>query len=118
MRTDLKLSGDCPEYPAYAVRFIAYAELRSFHKSPLLLQMIRTSRERRKSQGVYLDELLAALNISGKNILIAAICDDEYEGHYSVEYRAVHHPILVLRVNGKQLALSKRKVMMAAMDPI
>ena len=105
---DLKLSGELPGLPANAVRFVSYAELAKL--PPVTFTVTDDSNFPGKAEisGIYLDQLLVVLNISGTNMLIAAICDDEYEAHYLVEYRAAHHPILVLRVNGKQLALSKR----------
>lgn len=105
---DLKLTGELPGVPANAVRFVSYAELSKLPQVTLTVTDDSNFSGKAEVSGVYLDELLAALNISGKDILIAAICDDEYEAHYPVEYRAAHHPILVLRVNGKQLGLSKR----------
>jgi len=105
---DLKLSGELPGLPANAVRFVYYAELTKLPQVTFTVTDDPNFREKAEISGVYLDQLLAMLGISGENMLIAAICDDEYEAHYPVEYRTAHHPILVLRVNGKQLALSKR----------
>jgi len=105
---DLKLSGELPGVPANAVRFVSYAELAKLPQVTFTVTDDFNFPGKAEISGVYLDELLAALDISGKNTLIDAICDDEYEAHYLVEYRAAHHPILVLRLNGKQLARSKR----------
>ncbi len=105
---DLKLSGELPGVSVNAVRFVSYAELAKLPQVTFTVTDDSNFPGKAEITGVYLDELLAALNMSGKNMLIAAICDDEYEAHYSEEYRAAHHPILVSRVNGKQLALSKR----------
>jgi mono/diheme cytochrome c family protein len=108
LQDDLKLSGELPGVPAGAVRFVSYAELAALPQVTFTVTDDLNFPGKAEITGVYLDEILATLNISKENTLIAAICDDEYEAHYPVEYRAAHHPILVLRVNGKQLALSKR----------
>ncbi len=105
---DLRLSGDLPGLPANAVRFASYADLSKLPQIAFTVTDDSNFSRKTDISGVYLDELLAALDISAKNTLIAAICDDEYEAHYPVEYRTAHHPILVLRVNGRKPALSKR----------
>ncbi len=107
--TDLELSGDLPGSSAYAGRFMAYDELLKLPQVTFTVTDDVNFQGRAKIQGVYLDELLRILNIPEKNTLIAAICDDGYEGHYSVDYRAVHHPILVLTLNGKPLPIESRK---------
>ncbi|MFY9935371.1 MAG: hypothetical protein WAK33_00775 [Silvibacterium sp.] len=105
---DLKLSGELPGVPANSVRFVSYLELAKLPQVTFTVTDDPNFKKKAEITGVHLDEILAALGIPGKNTLIAAICDDEYEAHYPVEYRAAHHPILVLRLNGKQLAVSKR----------
>jgi hypothetical protein len=102
---DLKLSGDLPGLPANSVRFVSYEQLSqlpqvtfhvtddfNFHGHPTEIS------------GIYLDDLLRDLGIPDKNTLIGAICDDEYEAHYTDDYRHAHRPILVLHLDGKPLA--------------
>jgi mono/diheme cytochrome c family protein len=105
---DLKLSGELPGLPANAVRFVSYSDLLTLPQVAFTVTDDPNFSRKGEISGIYLDELLRVLNISGNNTLIAAICDDKYEGHYPVEYRAAHHPILVLRLNGKRLGQSKR----------
>lgn len=107
--TDLALSGDLPGSSAYAGRFVAYSELLKLPQVTFTVTDDPNFQGRTEIKGVYLDELLRVFNIPGDTTLIGAICDDGYEGHYPVEYRAAHHPILVLTLNGKPLPIESRK---------
>jgi mono/diheme cytochrome c family protein len=105
---DLKLSGDLPGSSAYAGRYVARSELLKLQQVTFTVTDDPNFRRKVEISGVYLEEILRAFDIPGKSTLVAAICDDGYEAHYPVEYRAAHHPILVLTVNGKPLALTRR----------
>jgi hypothetical protein len=105
---DLQLSGNLPGAPANAVRFVSYTDLLALPQVTFTVTDDSNFSGKVEISGIYLDELLKVLDIPEKTTLIAAICDDEYEGHYPVEYRVAHHPILVLRLNGQPLAQSKR----------
>jgi hypothetical protein len=105
---DLKLSRNIPGAPANTARFVSDTDLLKLPQVTFVVTDDSNFKGKTEISGVYLDELMKALGIPEKNTLVTAICDDEYEGHYSVEYRANHHPILVLRINGKPLAQSTR----------
>jgi hypothetical protein len=49
--------------------------------------------------GVPLDQLKQALH--GEGDMLVAICADGYRSNYSAAVLAAHHPVLVLKVNGK-----------------
>jgi hypothetical protein len=49
--------------------------------------------------GVRLEELKQALH--GEGDMMVAICSDDYRTNYPVSYVAAHHPVLVLKINGK-----------------
>jgi len=51
--------------------------------------------------GVPLETLERALGIPASDDLIDLLCTDKYRSHYPAEYVRQHHPILVLRVEGK-----------------
>lgn len=106
--TDLGLSGDVPGASSYAGRYVAYSELLKLPRVTFTVTDDVNFPGKAEISGVYLSELMRAFNIPEKNTLVAAICNDEYEAHYSAEYRAAHHPILVMTINGKQPALVKR----------
>jgi hypothetical protein len=101
---DLKLSGDLPGLPPDSVRFVTYDDLS--HLPQVIFKVSDDSNFHGTTEvgGVYLDELLRALKIPDKGTMIAAVCDDEYEAHYTDEYRRAHRPILVLHLDGKPLA--------------
>lgn len=105
---DLQLSGDLLGTSDSTDRYVTYSELLNLPQVTVTVTDDPNFAGATEIQGVYLDDLLRVLGITKANTLIAAICDDGYEGHYPVEYRAAHHPILVLEVNGKEPALTKR----------
>ncbi|ADV84341.1 class I cytochrome c [Terriglobus saanensis] len=105
---DLTVSGDLPGLPAKAVRFVSYPDLLRLPQVNFKVTDDPNFKEATEIGGVYLEEVLRALGISEEGTLIAAICDDKYEAHYPVAYRAAHHPILVLQINGKPLSQRSR----------
>jgi mono/diheme cytochrome c family protein len=54
--------------------------------------------------GVPLEKLPQWLGAAPGAGMVIAICDDAYAAHYPKEYLRAHHPLLVLRVNGKDPA--------------
>lgn len=106
--TDLLLAGDVPGTSDYAGRYVAYSELLKLPQVTFTVTDDSNFHGKAEIKGIYLEELLRAFGIPSVNTLIAAICDDGYEGHYPAEYRAAHHPILVLAVNGRPLHLTRR----------
>jgi mono/diheme cytochrome c family protein len=105
---DLEISGDVPGIPQGAKRFVRYEDLSRLAQVTYTVKDDENFSGPVKLSGVPLDELLRALGVDGgKQLgkqLIAAISDDGYEGHYTAEYRAAHHPFLVLRVDGQEPA--------------
>jgi mono/diheme cytochrome c family protein len=101
---DLEISGDVPGIPDGAKRFVRYEDLSRLPQVTFTVKDDANFSGAVKLSGVDLDELLAALGFDSGKQLIAAICDDGYEGHYTAEYRAAHHPFLVLRVGGAEPA--------------
>lgn len=108
LTTDLELSGDEPGALAYAGMYVTYAELLKLQQVIFAVTDDANFPGKADLGGVPLDELIQALHVSEKNTLIAAVCDDGYEAHYPAEYRAAHHPFLVLTIDGKAPALVKR----------
>ncbi|MFT4111717.1 hypothetical protein [Silvibacterium sp.] len=100
---DLKVDGVLPAVPPGAVRFVRRSDLEQL---PMVSYHVTDDANFPKPvdiRGVPLDTLLHALGISGGGIIVAAVCDDAYEAHYSDTYRAAHHPILVTQVNGREI---------------
>ena len=51
--------------------------------------------------GVPLDELAGRLAANPESDLVVAVCNDLYRANYPRSYIAAHHPLLVLKINGK-----------------
>jgi len=105
---DLELESDLPGAAAYSGQYVSYSELMKLPQVTFTVTDDSNFHGKAEIGGIYLEELLQVLKIPSKNTLIAAICDDGYEGHYTAEYRASHHPILVLAINGHPLYLTRR----------
>jgi mono/diheme cytochrome c family protein len=55
--------------------------------------------------GVALDQLVQTLLPKVHvDVLVVAVCSDDYEAHFSHAYIAAHRPVLVLKINGKDPA--------------
>jgi mono/diheme cytochrome c family protein len=106
---DLRLSGELPGLPPGSVRYISYEELNTLPLVTFRVTNDPNFHGEMNVTGVYLDELLRALNIPDKGTMVAAVCDDDYEAHYTDDYRHAHRPILTLRLNGKPLSIDKRE---------
>lgn len=98
---DLEISGDVPGIPQGEKRFVHYADLIALAQVTFTVRDDANFSSPLKLSGVPLDAVLAALGANGKQ-LIAASADDGYEAHYTAEYRAAHHPFLVLHIDGKE----------------
>jgi mono/diheme cytochrome c family protein len=90
--------------PAGATQFVRYADLSRLPQVTFTVRGDPNFSAPVRLSGVPLDELLHALGFHGGKQLIAAICDDGYEAHYTAEYREAHHPFLVLRIDGQEPA--------------
>jgi cytochrome c553 len=106
--TDLEFSGDVPGSQAYAGMYASYAELLGLRRATFTVTDDANFPDKAALGGVSLDELMQTLHVPDKKTLVAAVCDDGYEAHYSADYRAAHDPFLVLTINGKAPALVKR----------
>lgn len=105
---DLIVSGDLPGAPSGSTRYIPRSEIEKLHHVSATVTDDPNFTGPARIEGVLLEDLLVALHIPEQNTLIAAICDDQYETHFTADYRAAHHPVLVFNLNGKPLAVSSR----------
>lgn len=102
---DLEITGDVPGLAPGSSQFVRYADLAALPQVSYTVKDDTNFDGPVQLSGVPLDEILAALGFSGiPKQLIAAASADGYEGHYTVEYRAEHHPFLVLKMAGKEPA--------------
>lgn len=101
---DLEISGDLPGLPAGATRFVRYTDLSRLEQVTWTVRDDENFEHAVQLSGVPLDALVAALGINSGRQLIAASADDGLEAHYTAEYRAAHHPFLVLHIAGQEPA--------------
>jgi hypothetical protein len=101
---DLEVSGDIPGVPSGEKRFVRYADLSALTQVTFTVRDDENFSGPVRLSGVSLDALLAGLEINGGKQMIAATAGDGYEAHYTAEYRAAHHPFLVLHVGGAEPA--------------
>jgi mono/diheme cytochrome c family protein len=98
---DLEISGIVPGIPEGQKRYVRYEDLARLPQVSFNVKDDANFSGVVKLSGVPLDELLQAIGPGAGRQLIAAICVDGYEAHYTAEYRAAHHPFLVLRIGGQ-----------------
>jgi mono/diheme cytochrome c family protein len=98
---DLAISGEVPGVAQGQRGFVRYAELISLPQVSFTVKDDENFGHPVRLSGVSLDTLAAALGVTEKKFL-AANSNDGYEAHYSAEYRTLHHPFLVLRIDGQE----------------
>jgi mono/diheme cytochrome c family protein len=101
---DLELGGDLKGAPAEPPRFVRYADLLRLPQETYTVSDDGNLPRGTVITGVALATLARRFAPEPESALIVAICDDGYEAHYPRAYLAAHHPLLVLRVNGKEPA--------------
>jgi hypothetical protein len=93
----LRLAGDLN---GTSSRDVSYAKLLRLPREHFTVSDDPNFTHPAQLSGVDLDVLSRTFGARGKKILVAAMCDDGYEAHYTAEYRAAHHPFLVLTIDG------------------
>ncbi|MFP5230815.1 MAG: hypothetical protein ACLGXA_24630 [Acidobacteriota bacterium] len=101
---DLEISGEVPGIPQGQQRFVRFADLSRLPQVSFTVKDDENFDHPTQLSGVPLDEVLSALGVNGGKVMIAASASDGYESHYTAEYRVQHHPVLVLRIGGKEPA--------------
>jgi hypothetical protein len=98
---DLEVGGELAGVPAGAIRFIAYEDLLRLPQETYTVTDDSNLPARTEISGVALKALAQLFGRAQAGSLIVAICDDRYRANYPTDYVAAHHPLLVLRINGK-----------------
>jgi hypothetical protein len=101
---DLEIVGDVPGIPTGAKRFVRYEDLSRLAQVSYTVKDDENFSVPTKLSGVPLDVVLDGLGMNGTKQLVAASASDGYESHYTADYRAAHHPFLVLRIDGQEPA--------------
>ncbi len=99
--SDLEIGGELAGLPPGSTRFIMRDQLLALPQVSYTVTDDTNFKGPTQIEGVELAELISLLGASAKSDLVVAICDDKYRANYPRAYLAAHHPLLVLKVNGK-----------------
>jgi mono/diheme cytochrome c family protein len=98
---DLEVGGEINGAPAGSSRYLTRADLLALPQASSSVADDPNFARPVQIGGVLLEELARRIAVEGDPALVVAICNDRYRAHYPREYRAAHHPVLVLTINGK-----------------
>jgi hypothetical protein len=98
---DLEIGGELAFLPQGSTRFIRYEDLLALPQETYTVSDDTDLPPNTEISGVPLASLARLLGKSPHDSLIVAICYDHYRANYPGDYLAQHHPLLVLRINGK-----------------
>jgi mono/diheme cytochrome c family protein len=103
--TDLELGGSLAGVPHGETRFVSFADLSHL---PLETYTVTDDAGLGKSvriTGLALEKLPRLLGAAPRANMVTALCTDAYAAHYPASYFHDHHPILVMRIDGKASAM-------------
>ena len=98
---DLEVGGELSGVPPGTTRYISRDTLLTLPQVTYTVTDDPNFTGSTQVSGVLLEDLFQHLGASPDSDLIVAICRDQYNGSYSRDYIAAHHPLLVLAINGK-----------------
>ena len=96
---DLELSGTLAGLPAGSHRFLRYEDLLRLPLETYTVSDDSNFHGRTRITGVALSTLAGLF--AAKDSMVAAVCYDSYQSNYPSEYIQAHHPVLVLKIDGK-----------------
>jgi len=99
--TDLEVGGDLVGLPPGSTRFVAYKDLLTLPQVTYTVSDDSNFKGKTRIAGIPLPELDRLLGASNNSKLVVAICYDGYRTNYPEAYLAAHHPLLVLKIDGK-----------------
>lgn len=97
---DLEVGGELARIPAGEKRYLRYQDLLRLPQETYSIDDDSNFRGKTEISGVSLSGLAQALGQSAD--FIVAICYDHYRTNYPADYVRLHHPLLVLRINGQE----------------
>jgi hypothetical protein len=98
---DLEIGGELAGLPKGTVRYVRYEDLLKLPQESYTVSDDTNFKGRTEISGVALTTLAKLFGQAAHSDLIVAICYDKYRSNYPSDYLAAHHPILVLKINGK-----------------
>ena len=99
--SDLEVGGELTGLASGSSRFVRYDDLLKLPMETYTVTDDANFKGATEIAGVPLAALAKLFGQSAKSNIIIAICYDKYRANYPSEYVAAHHPILVLKINGK-----------------
>ena len=97
---DLQVGGDLVGVPKGETRYVSYSDLLKLPQESYTVSDDTNFAGTVTISGVALEKMPALLGASDGASMVIAVCDDDYNAHYTAAYFKAHHPLLVLRVNG------------------
>jgi len=98
---DLEVGGELAGLPPGSTRYVRYEDLLKLPQESYTVSDDTNLPRNTVISGVALTTLARLFGQSSESALIVAVCYDRYRTNYPLDYRAVHHPLLVLRINGR-----------------
>ncbi len=98
---DLEVGGELGGLPAGSVRYVRYEDLLTLPQETYSISDDTNFKGATEISGVALTTLAKLFGQTAHSDLIVAICYDKYRSNYPSDYLAAHHPVLVLKINGK-----------------
>ena len=98
---DLEVGGELAGVSPGAVRYVRYEDLLRLPQESYMVSDDSNLPGKTEISGVPLATLAKTLGGREDDLLIVAICYDKYRANYPGDYITAHHPLLVLRINGK-----------------
>jgi mono/diheme cytochrome c family protein len=98
---DLEVGGELKGLPAGSTRYVRYRDLLRLPQESYTVTDDTNLPGKTKISGVSLATLARLFGGATDDAMAVAICYDEYRTNYPRDYMKVHHPLLVLRINGQ-----------------
>ncbi len=102
--SDLEIGGSLEGVPKGETRFVSYEELLQLPQVSYTVSDDTNFGKTVQISGVPLETLPALLGAEKGAAMVIAVADDKYAAHYPASYLEEHHPVLVLKVNGRDPA--------------
>jgi hypothetical protein len=98
---DLEIGGELTGLTAGSVRYVRYEDLLRLPQETYTISDDTNFKGKTEISGVPLASLAKRFGKAEHSDLIVAICYDKYRSNYPSDYVSDHHPILVLKIDGK-----------------
>ena len=100
--SDLEVGGSLQDVPQGETRFVSYKSLLTLPQETYTVTDDPNFGKTVQISGISLEKLPGWLGAQSGATMVIAICDDKYAAHYPASYVHAHHPLLVLKVNGRE----------------